>query len=159
MCYNTSQENGPEEVFGMANRPKQIGTRAETIVLKVCQRNGFPYARRNALQGAKDCGDIHLGDGTDTIIEVKGGKQCQKLTPAKMDLWMKQTRAEIVNAGARFGFLVTQVAGYGEKSAEKWLAHIPAELTGTHWDHEVNYVTTDLETALAAVNGVINGDV
>lgn len=143
----------------MANRSKQIGTAAETIVVKVAQRNGFPYARRSTLAGALDKGDVHLGDGTDTIIEVKGGKQCEALTPAKMDKWMQETRAEIRNSNSKFGFLVTQRKGFGEKSAEAWYAHIPVELCAGGWDNleTISYVTTDLETALNAVKERLNG--
>lgn len=140
----------------MANKSKQIGTKAETIVCKVAQRNGFPYARRQTLNGALDKGDIHLGDGTDTIIEVKGGKQCESLTPAKMNKWMFETVAEIFNSGSRYGFLVTQRKGYGEVNAEKWYAHIPVEYTDID-PAQCDYVTTDLETALAAIKEKLNG--
>lgn len=141
------------------NKSKRIGTQAESIVLAVCRRQGFPYARRSVLSGSKDVGDLHLGDGTDTIIEVKGGKQCESLTPAKMDKWMSETRAEIRNSNSKFGFLVTQRKGFGEKSAEGWYAHIPVELCGGGWDNleTISYVTTDLETALNAVKGILNG--
>lgn len=133
----------------MANRSKNIGTRAESIVVAVARRNGFPYARRSVLAGSADNGDIHLGDGTDTIIEVKGGKQCSSLTPAKMSKWMKETRDEIRNSGSQYGFLVTQRAGYGEKSAEYWFAHVPAELVSDEYVADgVDYVTCDLVVIL-----------
>ncbi len=134
----------------MANKSKQIGTRAETIVVSVAKRNGFPYARRNTLSGALDKGDVHLGDGTDTIVEVKGGAQCKALTPAKMLKWMTETRIEIKNSGSSYGFLVTQRSGYGEKSAEAWFAHVPVEYTNV--DPETcDYVTTDLGTVLELI--------
>lgn len=139
------------------NKSKQIGTRAESIVLAVCRRNGFPYARRNVLSGNKDKGDLSLGDGTDTVVEVKGGKQCVALTPAKMKKWMYETRQEIMNSGAKYGFLVTQRAGYGEKNAEQWLAHVPAEFTEYFEDPDVDYVTTDLGTALSVIRGALDG--
>jgi hypothetical protein len=69
--------------LALANKSKSIGTKAESIVVEVAKRNGFPFARRSTLSGALDKGDVHLGDGTSTIIEVKGGKQCVSLTPAK----------------------------------------------------------------------------
>lgn len=142
----------------MANRSKNIGTRAESIVVAVAKRNGFPFARRSVLAGSADNGDIHLGDGTDTIIEVKGGKQCSSLTPAKMQKWMAETRAEIRNSGSQYGFLVTQRAGYGEKSAEAWFAHIPAELVNEEFVADgVDYVTTDLGTVLSILKEKLNG--
>jgi hypothetical protein len=138
----------------VVNRAKNIGTRAESIVVKVAQRNGFPFARRNVLAGSLDKGDVHLGDGTDTVIEVKGGKQCASLTQGKMDKWIAETRAEAKNADANMAFLVTQVAGIGEARAELWWAHIPWEyaeqLTGVRPHNE--YGTFILEEALRLVN-------
>lgn len=141
----------------MANRSKQIGTRAESIVVSVAKRNGFPYARRSVLAGSADKGDVHLGDGTDTIIEVKGGKQCTALTPAKMRGWMKETREEIKNSGSQYGFLVTQRVGFGEKSAEGWFAHIPVEFTDVNPD-TCDYITTDLGAALTAIKEKIDNE-
>lgn len=142
----------------MANRSKQIGTRAETIVVAVAHRNGFPYARRSVLAGCADKGDVHLGDGTDTIIEVKGGKQCVSLTPAKMAKWMKETRAEIINSGSTYGFLVTQRSGYGEKTAEEWFAHVPAELVSDEYVADgVDYVTTELGVVLRILKEKLDG--
>ncbi len=131
----------------MVNKAKSIGTRAETIVVSVAARHGFPYARRNVLSGCTDKGDINLGDGTQTIIEVKGGKQCDSLTPAKMKKWMTETRVEMKNAGARYGFLVTQRNGMGEKTAHNWWAHIPVELTDID-PAQCDYVTVALGDAL-----------
>jgi hypothetical protein len=143
----------------LANRSKNIGTRAESIVVAVCHRQGFPYARRSTLAGSLDKGDVHLGDGTHTVREVKGGKQCVSLTPAKMQKWMKETRAEIVNSGSNYGFLVTQVAGKGEKNAEMWRAFIPAELVSDDYVAQgIDYVETDLITALHAIKEKLNGN-
>jgi hypothetical protein len=145
----------------VANRPKAIGTKAETIVVKVAQRNGFPYARRNVLAGTADKGDVHLGDGTDTIIEVKGGKQCASLTAGKMAKWIAETRCEARNAGAKYAFLVTQVKGKGEANAELWWAHIPWEfqeaLTGKRPPGE--YGTFILQEALNLVENALRGPV
>jgi hypothetical protein len=147
----------------LTNRPKAIGTKGEVTTVAVCQRNGFPRARRLVLSGVSDKGDIHLGDGTDTIIEVKAGVQTAKLTPAKMDKWLKETRVERNNSKSEMAFLVTARAGYGLVKAEQWYAHIPVE----HWaqlhrnndggafmDAEamgLDYVTITLGEALAMV--------
>lgn len=142
----------------MANRSKNIGTRAESIVVAVAKRNGFPYARRSVLAGSADKGDVHLGDGTDTIIEVKGGKQCISLTPGKMQKWMAETRAEITNSGSLYGFLVTQRVGYGDKTAEEWFAHVPAELVSDEYVADgVDYVTTYLGTILSILREKLDG--
>jgi hypothetical protein len=145
----------------LTNKPKMIGTRAETLVVTVARRNGFHYARRNTLAGALDVGDIHLGDGTDTIIEVKGGKQCVNLQPAKMAKWIAETRAEAKNANARIAFLVTQRAGYGLGNGEKWYAHIPWE----YYEEMAvirppgEYVTLELGDALRLVKDYLDIEV
>lgn len=42
----------------MTNRPKAIGTAAETAVVRYLAAHGFPAAERRALHGATDLGDI-----------------------------------------------------------------------------------------------------
>ena len=55
----------------MTNRPKAIGTAAETAVVRYLAAHGFPNAERRALHGATDLGDI---TGTPSLCwEVKGG--------------------------------------------------------------------------------------
>lgn len=139
------------------SRAKQIGTTAESIVVAVAKRNGFPYAKRVTLNGAKDQGDVHLGDGISVIVEVKGGKQCLSLTPGKMDKWLTETECEKKNAGALIGFLVTQRKGYGIIGAEKWWAHFRSD----DWDvlhnfilHPITepYITIELGTALELID-------
>ena len=56
----------------MVNKPKQIGTRAETAVARYLAANGFPHAERRTLRGREDAGDI---TGTPGVCwEVKGGE-------------------------------------------------------------------------------------
>jgi hypothetical protein len=144
--------------LALANKSKSIGTKAESIVVEVAKRNGFPFARRSTLSGALDKGDVHLGDGTSTIIEVKGGKQCVSLTPAKMHKWMKETRAEIANSGSDYGFLVTQRAGYGIAKAESWFAHVPAELVNDEYVADgVDYITCELVVILGILREKLDG--
>ena len=49
----------------MTNRPKAIGTAAETAVVRYLAAHGFPAAERRALHGATDLGDI---TGTPQIV-------------------------------------------------------------------------------------------
>lgn len=141
------------------NIPKRIGTAGEVVVLKTCQLHGFPYARRTVLSGVNDKGDIHLGDGTDSIIEVKAGQQCKNLTPGKMAKWIAETRVEARNAGAQVAFLVTQRAGYGLQNGHRWFAHVPHEfylrLTGIEVPEE--YVTHELGEVLELIREHLNG--
>jgi hypothetical protein len=60
------------------NRPRAIGTYAETAVVRTARTNGFEYADRYALHGALDVGDIGLCPGV--IIEVKGGDMAKHAT-------------------------------------------------------------------------------
>ena len=118
----------------MTNRPKAIGTFAETAV-----RNQvlpyFPTAERLSLKGADDEGDIgHCGD---FIFEVKGGKQCHQIGDAKLAQWMGEA---VIEAGARkvgFGILVVQRKGFGKDRARRWWAYVTggdlAEIMGGAW--------------------------
>lgn len=116
----------------MVNRPKQIGTAAETAVLLVLLSH-FPEARRNVQHGSRDRGDIFT---RNICWEVKGGKEARgnlggSLTPGILEKWMMQTEAETINAGARIGVLVTQRAGYGLPRASQWWAYLSAGDFGT----------------------------
>lgn len=58
----------------MVNKAKIKGTSHETATVKFLKDNGFPFARRLAQAGAKDLGDVTLGDtpvGGRVTIECK----------------------------------------------------------------------------------------
>lgn len=99
------------------NKPKQIGTAAETAVTRYCQANGFPLAERRALAGRDDLGDILLCPGV--IIEVKAHK-----TYSDNDIraWLTETRREMFNAKADYGFLVVKRQGKGDAQVGAWWA-------------------------------------
>jgi hypothetical protein len=107
----------------MVNKPKAIGTFAETSTLKAILPY-FPDAKRITLHGRDDQGDIDTGDHADFLIEVKGGKQCQQIGDGKLAGWMLETAIETRNLGKRFGFLVTQRAGFGGPRALHWWAWV-----------------------------------
>ena len=108
----------------MTNRPRRIGTSAETAVVKALQRLGFEHATRVPLSGNHDRGDIHLNPGSDRLllIEAKGGAQGHDPGDALLASWLDQLAAEISNAGAVDGILVCQRRGVGPKNAERWWA-------------------------------------
>jgi len=100
----------------MVNRPKILGTAAETGVVLWLQANGHPYAERRSLHGSTDKGDVTGVPGL--CIEVKvAGKQGLKLGP-----WLRETETERVNANAVYGILVAKPPGLGSKRVGKWLA-------------------------------------
>lgn len=139
----------------MANKPKAIGTAAETTVVKVAQRNGFPYAKRVTLSGSSDKGDIHLGDGIPVVLECKGGASAKTASDGQVLKWLEETEQERINSKARIGILVLQRAGMGEKNAEHWWAILSPEswetLTGSGHKKVKNPVRIHLEDALDLV--------
>jgi hypothetical protein len=101
----------------MTNKPKQIGTRGETAVVKALRNLGFPGAERRALAGALDLGDINICPGV--IAEVKWGKAAKTASLGDITEWWRQTERERANSGAAIGLLIIQRNGYGEDRADK----------------------------------------
>lgn len=104
------------------SRSKDIGTRAETAVVRYLQANGFEHAERRALTGARDLGDV---TGTPGIVwEVKARKAL--ISDREIAEWMDETETERVNADAEIGVLVVRRAGVGEGNAGRWWAYLSA---------------------------------
>ena len=82
----------------MANKSKDIGTKAETAVVRAARTRGFPHADRITL--AKTASDQQIAD------------------------WLHETETGRVNAGAAIAFLVTQRPGIGLPNAHRWWAHL-----------------------------------
>jgi hypothetical protein len=110
----------------VTNKPKAIGTRGESGVVKVARDLGFPAARRLALAGAADEGDVLLCPGV--IVEVKAGKAAKTASLAQIDLWWLETERERLAHGATVGLLVVQRAGYSPDRAAYWRAFMGAPL-------------------------------
>lgn len=105
-------------------RPRDIGTVAETAVVRVLRDNGFPHAERRALHGALDLGDI---TGTPGIVwEVKGGDAAKTASDGQVERWREETDREAQNAGAPLGILVLQRKGIGTANASRWWAILDA---------------------------------
>lgn len=104
----------------MVNRPKQIGTAAETAVVRAARTNGFPHADRLTLTGRNDRGDIGLCPGV--ILEVKGGEHAKTASDALIESWLDETETERTHAGAEHAFLVVQRRGVGAPNAHRWWA-------------------------------------
>jgi len=113
----------------VTNKPKAIGTRGETGVVRVARDLGFPEARRLALAGADDQGDAILCPGI--IAEVKTGKAAKTASLAQIDLWWLETEIERQNAGATIGLLVVQRAGYSPERAAYWRCFVGAPVVAT----------------------------
>ena len=90
------------------NRPKEIGTRFETAVVRYLREAlGDERPERRALSGSHDMGDIaHVfAHGSEGIIECKSVKSWGKKLLAE---WQAQTEDECENAGADFALLVVK---------------------------------------------------
>ena len=105
----------------MVNKPKQLGTAAETAVTRHARTAGFPLAERRALAGGADLGDILLAPGA--IVEVKAGKAAEQASDQKIAAWLDETERERRNANADVAVLVTKRPGVGHANAGRWWAH------------------------------------
>ena len=110
-------------------RSKDIGTRAETAVVKLCHEIGYRHAERLALAGADDRGDIRLLRDPLVILEVKAGKAAQNASWPQIQAWLRETQIERNNAWRAdpekldkdfHGFLITQRKGYGTGRVADW---------------------------------------
>lgn len=98
----------------MSNPSKDKGTRAETAVARYLASVGAD-ARRNALHGNADEGDIHAEVmGSVVCIEVKNRKRVE------LSKWMAETVAERANSGAEVGWLVVKPEGVGMDKVGRW---------------------------------------
>lgn len=100
-------------------RPKDIGTRGESAVVKALKPY-FPDAERIALKGGSDQGDI--GWCGDFIFEVKAGQQTKQIGDKLLDEWLDQTAIEAVHRRVRYGVLVVQ--RHGKADAGRWWAYV-----------------------------------
>lgn len=103
------------------NRPRAIGTFAETAVARAARLRGFPHADRRALHGSADVGDVLLCPGV--VVEVKGGESARRASDLDVQRWLDQTARERDNGAAAVGFLVVQRRGVGALNASRWFAY------------------------------------
>jgi hypothetical protein len=134
----------------MTNRPKQIGTRGETAVVRALRNLGFPGAERRALAGAFDLGDINVCPGV--IAEVKWGKHAKTASLGDTAYWWQQTERERMNAHAAIGLLIIQRNGYGDERADKSRCFMDL---GALWgrDHQVVELVLDQATEILRNEG------
>lgn len=103
----------------MANASKSKGTACESAVVKLAHALGFPNARRIALSGSSDKGDIDLHGDMSLIIECKAHKSFSDMDVAK---WLVETERERINAGASDALLVLKRPGKGDAQVGSWWA-------------------------------------
>ena len=140
----------------MTNKPKQIGTMAETAVVRYLQKNGFPHAERRALRGVHDAGDVTGCPGL--CVEIKGGDAAKVASDRQIEAWLTETDLEVLHARADVGILVMQRAGYGAARCDSWWVAIrmryftPASANGPLADVWVR-MTLDVAVRWLRVNG------
>lgn len=109
----------------VVNRPKNIGTAAETAVRRAVGAF-YPDARRVVLHGREDEGDLHAlmnpSGEPAIVIEVKGGAQANQPSDHQVDLWLAEAEREREAAGGQIAILVTQRRGVGAPNADRWWA-------------------------------------
>jgi hypothetical protein len=110
----------------MVNKPRNLGTFAESGVVEYLRTHGFPHAERRSLNGALDRGDVTGCPGL--CIEVKyAGSGLQ------LGSWLIETGVERINAAAEYGILVVKPAGLGVKKTGSWYAAMYASEFNRLW--------------------------
>lgn len=134
------------------SRSKSRGTRFESALVSWLQDNGFPDARREALHGNRDVGDIGgvTWRGQKVVIEAK---DCQQPRHAQ---WLDEAEAERANAGAEIAMVVAHRKGcgkerFGENDCLVELRHL-ASLMGAR-EYPSGYAILRLRTVAALLRG------
>lgn len=91
----------------MVNRNKAKGTSHESNIVEYLKSLWWPFADRLTLSGAKDRGDVRLGDGINVVIEAKNEKSIQ------LAGYIAELEAEMKNAGAEVGGVWIKRVGKG----------------------------------------------
>jgi hypothetical protein len=93
-------------------------------VVAFVQANGFPDAKRRALAGALDEGDILVCP--DVIVEVKGGAAAESASDGQLGAWRAETEKERIHAKVHLAFLVVKRKGHGAAKVGGWTV-VPTE--------------------------------
>ena len=143
------------------NKPKAIGTAAETQVVKWLRENGFPNAERRALHGGKDVGDILACD--DFLVEVKvRGKDSSNAglgQPGDAELrgWLDELDDELRNADCTHGLLV--VKRKGTTDVAKWWGYVYldifAYLRGVEVPASVSWVCMEVAPLVGLIKNTL----
>ena len=143
------------------SKAKAIGTRAETAVRNYLLSVGYTEleAHRNVLTGSDDQGDVWLREEKHGLIvfELKGGNMAKSASYEQCLKWLDEAHKEKKNAGANFGFLVTQRAGVGYPRAGEWWAYATlgdlSNLRNSNSDSDGTVVRLRLRDLLKIIHG------
>jgi hypothetical protein len=105
----------------LTNKPKQRGTRSETMAVRYLVGQGFTHAIRRSQTGSKDSGDLLVTAKPRIIAEVKSRKG--SVSKQMIDAWWTETEDEAVNANADLAVLIVHRSGI---SVADWQCWMPA---------------------------------
>lgn len=105
-------------------RSKDIGTAAETALVKACLAAGI-HAQRVALAGIEDRGDVHLAHGA-VVAEVKAGKQTLKPSWAQKMAWLEEAKDEAFRV-SEDALPVLVLKRHGSGKAGDWFAYLDSQ--------------------------------
>lgn len=103
-------------------RPKDIGTRTETMVVNYLRENGHPHVERRALHGAIDWGDLTGMPGV--AWQIKGGDMAKDASVNQINGWLGDVEKQRINSGSDVGILVVQRR---QQNVRNWWAVVTAE--------------------------------
>lgn len=104
---------------GVANKPKQKGTQAESDVVRWAKKHEFYAAERLALSGVNDRGDVRIATGV--MVQVKDGYTDRKEpTDFQIDSWLKETEQQRIRGDFTVGLLVHKRFGKGDPDEWRW---------------------------------------
>jgi hypothetical protein len=105
---------------GVGEVTNQKGTFLETASVNWLREHGWPWARRIVKEGAKDKGDVTLGDGIPVTIECKNEKSLN------IAGGQKELAVEMANNGHKWGFALHKKRGTTDVG--KYYAVLPVEV-------------------------------
>lgn len=96
----------------MGNRNKAKGTSYETLIKEYLWSKGFKKARRAALEGAEDKGDIHGVESPSRAVCI----QCKNDRSFNFSGWLNDTVEQAERLSGALPVLVVKRQGKGAKS-------------------------------------------
>lgn len=105
----------------MVNKPKARGTAAEVWVTDYARETYWPTAKRLALAGKNDVGDLDLHE--QLMVEVKVADARFNVGP-----WMRETDIQQYRKKADYGVLIMKPRTYGQKSVGRFVTCMRAGL-------------------------------
>ena len=93
----------------MVNRPKQMGTKHESDIVKWLKAHGWPWAHRRTQKGSADEGDVCLSERIPFTIEAKNSKR--STDRAAIGTWIRELEAEVTAVGDEAGAVVHKRRG------------------------------------------------